>query len=188
MQRGFDRAEIIRIRGKDREPRPTDAVHVNMGLVSARTAWWDIPLPPCPDCGGELVWDEAGHVPGTRLCMGCGSLFSVQTEHVASFTHPELDGTWNRILPDGTLELRDPNDGQIADPADKHRHQFRVVDGAPCTRRLPCEKFGDCWRDETEPPAWRPIKKWPTWELITEYFRHHGIDPLKPAISSGRAE
>lgn len=64
-------------------------------------AWHDVPLPPCPDCGGDLVWYEAGYVPGTRKCCGtpvavvddpaypdgkrrsyaddggCGSLFSV---------------------------------------------------------------------------------------------------------------
>lgn len=43
-------------------------------------AWWDVPLPPCPDCGGDLVWHEAGYVPGTRICMGCGSLFSVRSQ------------------------------------------------------------------------------------------------------------
>lgn len=57
-------------------------------------AWYDAPLPPCPDCGGDLVWWEAGNVPGTRKCLGkpiardndghpqynpnggCGSLFN----------------------------------------------------------------------------------------------------------------
>ena len=32
--------------------------------------------PPCPDCGGEIVWAEAGGVPGSRKCMGCGSAFA----------------------------------------------------------------------------------------------------------------
>ena len=57
-------------------------------------AWYAVALPPCPDCGGTLVWYEAGHVPGARKCMGklivseddrpvfdvdsgCGSMFSV---------------------------------------------------------------------------------------------------------------
>ena len=31
--------------------------------------------PPCPDCGGEIVWNEAGQVPGTRMCAGCRSEF-----------------------------------------------------------------------------------------------------------------
>lgn len=32
----------------------------------------------CPDCGGKWVWFEAGYVPGTRKCLNCGSMFSVQ--------------------------------------------------------------------------------------------------------------
>lgn len=42
--------------------------------------WYDVPLPDCPDCGGDLVWFEAGYVPGTRRCKSCGSMFSVQTD------------------------------------------------------------------------------------------------------------
>lgn len=75
-----------------------DALTIEMGQVRPGQAWWDLPLPPCPDCGGDVVWYEAGYVPGTRKCMGrpvdhdvrdgaaiyaqdggCGSLFSVQT-------------------------------------------------------------------------------------------------------------
>jgi hypothetical protein len=58
-------------------------------------AWYEVALPACPDCGGDLVWWEAGYAPGTRRCLGrsigtrggqpayredggCGSLFSVQ--------------------------------------------------------------------------------------------------------------
>lgn len=33
-------------------------------------AWYDAPLPTCPDCGGDLIWWEAGYVPGTRACAG----------------------------------------------------------------------------------------------------------------------
>jgi hypothetical protein len=40
---------------------------IDMGLVGDR-AWWDIPLPLCPTCGGNLVWFEAGYAPGTRKC------------------------------------------------------------------------------------------------------------------------
>ena len=33
--------------------------------------------PKCPDCkGGEIVWAEAGGVPGSRACVRCGSRFS----------------------------------------------------------------------------------------------------------------
>ncbi|KKK90722.1 hypothetical protein LCGC14_2720150 [marine sediment metagenome] len=59
------------------------------------TTWWDVPLPPCPDCGGDIIWYEASYVPGTRKCMGaaitahdgmpahnpdggCGSMFSAE--------------------------------------------------------------------------------------------------------------
>ena len=53
-----------------------------------------VPLPPCPDCGGDLVWYEAGYTPGTRKCMGkptttahilamagADLLFDVEAEH-----------------------------------------------------------------------------------------------------------
>ena len=39
-----------------------------MGKVEG--AWWDVPLPQCPDCGDDVVWYEAGYVPGTRKCVG----------------------------------------------------------------------------------------------------------------------
>lgn len=55
-----------------------DGLRVEMGPVSG--AWWDVPLPACPDCGGEIVWYEAGYVPGTRKCLGCGSMFSIQVD------------------------------------------------------------------------------------------------------------
>ena len=42
---------------------------VDLGPVGDR-AWWEVPLPPCPKCGGDLVWYEAGYVPGTRKCLG----------------------------------------------------------------------------------------------------------------------
>ena len=89
--------DVVRIGGD--YPDPNDLC-INMGRVTG--AWYDVPLPPCPDCGGDLVWWEAGyvpgtgHIPGTRKCVGqptgksdgrptydpdggCGSLFSVQT-------------------------------------------------------------------------------------------------------------
>ncbi len=42
-----------------------------------------IPLPLCPDCGGDLVWWEAGYVPGTRNCVGL--------PHGGRPTNPMLD-------------------------------------------------------------------------------------------------
>ena len=32
--------------------------------------------PPCPDCAGNLQWNEAGHVPGSLKCANCGSEFN----------------------------------------------------------------------------------------------------------------
>ncbi len=69
---------------------------VDIVAGSVKTDWWSVPLPPCPDCGGDLVWYEAGYVPGARRCMGariggtieapsydhdggCGSMFSAET-------------------------------------------------------------------------------------------------------------
>lgn len=57
----------VRIRGEERED---DGLSIEMGSTRAGKAWWEIPLPQCPDCGGDLVWYEAGYVPGTRACKG----------------------------------------------------------------------------------------------------------------------
>jgi hypothetical protein len=55
-----------------------DGLDLDMGAIVG--AWWDVPLPPCPDCpGGVLVHHEAGHAPGTRRCRSCCSLFEVHT-------------------------------------------------------------------------------------------------------------
>jgi hypothetical protein len=87
-----DSAEYeVRVRGEMTED---DGLEIDMGPVTG--AWYEVPLPQCPDCGGDLHWWEAGYVPGTRKCVGkptgekngepvydrdggCGSLFSVQT-------------------------------------------------------------------------------------------------------------
>jgi hypothetical protein len=57
-----------------------DGRQLDMGQLPPGVAWWDLPLPPCPDCGNVIVWWEAGYVPGTRRCQGCGSMWSVQGE------------------------------------------------------------------------------------------------------------
>ena len=77
-----------------------DGLDIDCGPITG--AWWEVPLPQCPDCGGDVIWYEAGHVPGTRACAGqpvgvqgdgrksyaaengrltggCGSIFSAQT-------------------------------------------------------------------------------------------------------------
>lgn len=66
---------IAVLRRLDDEGTP---IRIDLGEIDG--AWWDVPLPPCPDCDGELEWAEAGHVPGARQCTGCGHLFLVDTE------------------------------------------------------------------------------------------------------------
>ena len=85
----------VKIRG---EYTADDGLRIEMPKTVPYQAWYEIDLPACPDCGGDLLWWEAMHVPGTRKCMGqpdhhtaddepvykeengCGSLFSVQTD------------------------------------------------------------------------------------------------------------
>ncbi len=71
--------EQVIIGGERAEP---DGFAQDMGVVTG--AWWEVPLPPCPDCCGALMLDEADHVSGTRTstrtCTACGSLFSINTE------------------------------------------------------------------------------------------------------------
>ena len=42
------------------------------------------PLPPCPDCGGEIKWAEAGRAPGARKCAGCGQDYVVETAEMST--------------------------------------------------------------------------------------------------------
>lgn len=72
-----DRTWATIVTGEEAEP---DDFAQDFGEVAEGRAWWEVPLPPCPDCGGVLVWAEGGFVPGTRRCPSCGSLFSVRCE------------------------------------------------------------------------------------------------------------
>lgn len=65
-----------------------DGQTASLGQLPPCSAWWDLALPPCPDCGGRLYWFEAGYVPGTRKC-DCGSLFSVQCDKGKAFVRRE---------------------------------------------------------------------------------------------------
>lgn len=56
---------------------PADGGMAEVDLGPADTAWWEVPLPCCFDCRGDLRWCEAGYVPGTRRCRNCGALFNV---------------------------------------------------------------------------------------------------------------
>ena len=53
------------------------------------------PLPPCPECGGEIRWAEWGGTPGDRECRGCGLHLTI---------HPRRD-PWGNPWPwqDGRL-------------------------------------------------------------------------------------
>jgi len=82
--------------------------------------------------------------------------------------HPEIDGEWARVLDDGTLELRDPNDGQDADVERKRRHQYRVEDGYLIRRTLPPASLGDAWED-IGVPEWEPIDPPPV-GVIRDYW------------------
>jgi len=78
-----------------------------------------------------------------------------------------VDGVWDRILDDGILERRDPNDGQSNDPSDKSRYQYRVgADGYLQRRHLPPQHVGDAWRDIGIPE----------WE--TDYQDPHDMDTV----------
>lgn len=97
------------------------------------------------------------------------------------FSHPQLDGVWCRLFAsDGLeiLEMRDPNDGQGFDPSEKTRYQYAVIDGRLVSRRLPAESLGDCWRGETESPAWQPCH--PREGSIITAWRDYCISLLPP--------
>ena len=50
------------------------------GELEPEDAWWSVPLPPCPACQGEVVWAEAGQVPGTRRCVECKRFYHLITK------------------------------------------------------------------------------------------------------------
>ena len=54
---------------------PDDGVYYNP------VNYGDEGYPACPDCGGDLVWAEAGRVPGSRECGSCGSQFADMRWH-----------------------------------------------------------------------------------------------------------
>lgn len=75
------RRAVHRVGGAYVDAGDATAVHVDLGELPEGGAWWDVPLPACPDCGrDQLVWADAGLVPGARACVGCGSHFSVEVE------------------------------------------------------------------------------------------------------------
>jgi hypothetical protein len=57
-----------------------EAPDVELSLGVLRSPLWDVPLPPCPDCGGTLAWTRPGNAPAAQRCRVCGSLFRVMVE------------------------------------------------------------------------------------------------------------
>ena len=60
----------------DHEPAPDDwKIKIS---CTPHSEWDNLQTGTCPDCGGTWVWAEAGSVPGSRVCMQCGSQFNAQ--------------------------------------------------------------------------------------------------------------
>lgn len=74
-------SELRVYRGRYASADEVPEAEVDMGPLPAHGDWWDVPLPPCPDCGGAITWFEAQYVPGARKCTRCGSMFSVEVRH-----------------------------------------------------------------------------------------------------------
>jgi hypothetical protein len=81
-----------------------------------------------------------------------------------------VDGVYCRILDDGTLEMRDPNDGQSSDPRDKVRYQYTIdSDGCLMARHLPPESVGSAWSD-IGIPEWERVKTPPSSDILYWYW------------------
>lgn len=61
---------------RDHRPAPDDWV-IDVACTP-HDEWSNLQTGVCPDCGGTWVWAEAGQVPGTRICMQCGSKLNAQ--------------------------------------------------------------------------------------------------------------
>jgi hypothetical protein len=48
------------------------------GHLSCVDPWALAAIAPCPNCGGRLLWAEAGYVPGYRICERCGRSWLVR--------------------------------------------------------------------------------------------------------------
>lgn len=71
------RRELVFVRGEYREPEQVSMLPYVVGPFLAGD---EERLPPCWDCGGDLVWSEAGSVPYSRTCTSCGSVYRVHHE------------------------------------------------------------------------------------------------------------
>jgi hypothetical protein len=110
-----------------------------------------------------------------------------------TYTHPDLDGTYNRLLGESILQSIDPNDGQSPDPADKTRHQYTLASGILLTRRLPPESVGDLWiepatgKHSRRPPAFESIDIPAHWRLLVQWMEHVYGDTPRPWSMGGSA-
>jgi hypothetical protein len=72
---------------------------INLGDGEKRHAVYDMPVldphdywpsvtdVPCPICNtGVIRWNEAGYVPGSRICDGCGRFFQARGSIVSGIT------------------------------------------------------------------------------------------------------
>jgi hypothetical protein len=100
--------------------------------------------------------------------------------------------TWARTIripttPYDVLELRDPCDGQGADPATRARHQYQVARGLLWRRRLPPAPLDE---PEDETP-WVDDPHAARWEVVTEMAPHSPIlawaREQEPAVRLGLA-
>ena len=126
-------------------------------------------------------------VSGPYLCDGqhplpaCESLVCHQTRKAQEAARSKIDrlrrvagidGVWARVLDDGTLELRDPNQGQGHDPRGKTRYQYRLDEhGNVLFRHLPPEIVGDAWED-IGVPEWEPSPTPPVNSVVRDWWEH----------------
>lgn len=92
--------DVVLYRGEYVDADDAPPVRIDMGFLGSTDAWWSLPLPPCPDCEGAVVWRENGYVSGARGCVECGSMFSVEPEKV-----PDLRGARPETVMDGRISL-----------------------------------------------------------------------------------
>jgi hypothetical protein len=51
----------------------------DMPMLDPHDYWASVTDVPCPACHtGKIRWHEAGYVPGSRICDGCGKFFQAR--------------------------------------------------------------------------------------------------------------
>lgn len=127
-----------------------------------------------PESLGDMTYIRA-HCERLLIVLGESDHAELPTANVPGWVAqlrraPRVDGVWVRVLDNGTLEMRDPNDGQNQDPKYKARHQYSVdSDGCLVARTLPPESVGDEWVD-IGTPEWEPRQTPPRDDLLLGYW------------------